>query len=110
MRGNIAQLTVGGYLYEVPGIITNLTYEMDESTPWEIGISTKLNENGNLYDSTVKELAHIVRVSSFNFIPIHRFRPETIEPGYMDGKQQFISLATAVSGDDKVNNYGVSPV
>jgi hypothetical protein len=110
MRGNIAQLTIGGYLYEVPGIITNLTYEMDESTPWEIGISTKLNENGKLYDSTVKELAHIVRVSSFNFIPIHRFRPETIEPGYMDGKQQFISLATAVSGDDKVNNYGVSPV
>lgn len=110
MRGNIAQLTVGGYLYEVPGIITNLTYEMDESTPWEIGISTKLNENGNLYDSTVKELAHIVRVSSFNFIPIHRFRPETIEPGYMDGKQQYISLATAVSGDPKLNNYGVSPV
>jgi hypothetical protein len=102
MRGNLAQLTVGGYLYEVPGIITNLTYEMDESTPWEIGIGAEGGE-----DSTVKELAHIIRVTSFNFIPIHTFRPETATPGHMNNHQQYISLA---NGQNVKNNlYGMLP-
>ncbi len=68
MRGNLAQLTVGGYLYEQPGIITSLTYDIQEDTPWELGINT---EGGS--DGTVKEMPHIIRVSGFNFIPIQNF-------------------------------------
>jgi hypothetical protein len=68
MRGNLAQLTVGGYLYEQPGIITGLTYDIQEDTPWELGINT---EGGS--DGTVKEMPHIIRVSGFNFIPIQSF-------------------------------------
>jgi hypothetical protein len=102
MRGNLAQLTIGGYLYEVPGIITNLTYEMDESTPWEIGLNSLGGD-----DSSVKELAHIIRVTSFNFIPIHTFRPETATPGRMNNHQQYISLA---NGQNVKNNlYGMLP-
>jgi hypothetical protein len=101
MRGNLAQLTIGGYLYEVPGIITNLTYTMDENTPWEIGLSV----DGE--DSSVKELAHIIRVSNFSFIPIHTFRPETATPGLMNNHQQYISLA---DGDgEQYNLYGLLP-
>jgi hypothetical protein len=104
MRGNLAQLTIGGYLYEVPGIITNLSYEMDDNTPWEIGIDAF----GNISDdSTVKELAHIIKVTSFTFIPIHTFRPETAPPGRMNNHQQYISLA---NGTDVTNNlYGMLP-
>jgi len=105
MRGNIAQLTVGGYVYEQPGIITGLTYDIQEDSPWEIGINTA----GGV-DETVKQLPHIIRVSSFNFIPIQDFIPSkqyltfTNNQGTQDtnddygfakgyGAQRFISLA-----------------
>jgi hypothetical protein len=97
MRGNLAQLTVGGYVYELPGIITSLTYDIAEDTPWEIGINSGGGEDG-----TVKELPHIIRVTGFNFIPIHNFLPRTQEINYgsdavgfpeVYGDQRFISVA-----------------
>jgi len=97
MRGNLVKLTVGGYLYEQTGIITSLTYDIQEDTPWEIGIGTTPGSE----DGTVKELPHIIRVTSFNFIPIQQFIPR---------KQQlsFSSNATETTGDDTgfVNTYG----
>ena len=62
MRGNLVQLTIGGYVYEQPGIITGLTYTLEADTTWEIAINT----NGG-FDSDVKELPHIIRVTGFNF-------------------------------------------
>jgi hypothetical protein len=44
MRGNLVQLTIGGYLYEQPGIITSLTYDVPSESPWEIGINDEGNE------------------------------------------------------------------
>jgi len=73
MRGNIITLTIGGYLYEQPGIITGFNYEMnDDNATWEIGI----NDEGN-YDESVKELPHLIKVTGFNFIPIHNFVPRS---------------------------------
>jgi hypothetical protein len=73
MAGNIAYLTLGGYVHEQPGIITQLTYDVPEESPWEIGIDV----NGNPADpKSIRQLPHIIRVSSFQFIPIHTFRPE----------------------------------
>jgi len=94
MRGNLVQLTIGGYVYEQPGIITGLTYTMEETSPWEIGI----NAHGG-FDSSVKELPHIIRVTGFNFIPIQKFRPE-IQKGENDYKH-YISLA---DGDNVLDN------
>lgn len=106
MRGNLVQLTVGGYLYEQPGFITSLTYDIQEDTPWEIGIGTDTPGDG-----TVKELPHIIRVTGFQFTPIQRFRPQlqtlTINngtgfpSGY--GTQRYISLANG--GGLGNNNY-----
>jgi hypothetical protein len=78
MRGNLVQLTVGGYLYEQPGIITSLTYDVPTESPWEIGIGTGFNASGDTIqgDSSVKELPHIIRVTGFNFIPIQNFVPQ----------------------------------
>jgi hypothetical protein len=91
MRGNIHQLTIGGYFYETPGVITALNYTMPENSTWEIGI----NDEGG-FDPTVKELAHRIEVQ-VNFKPIHRFIPETIQPNELFSagniKQRFISLA-----------------
>ena len=93
MKGNIVQLTIGGYLYEQPGIITSLNYTMEEAYPWEIGI----NDEGD-YDPSVKELTQIIKVSGFNFIPIHNFVPQVQNNtfgrnGVNYGKERYIALS-----------------
>jgi hypothetical protein len=121
MRGNLVQLTIGGYLYEQPGFITSLTYEMGEDSPWEIGIgSTDGSEDG-----TVKELAQIIRVTGFSFTPIQKFIPRKQEltfstnvvntdgedTGFVKsyGNQQFIALANGPNVDNSnYNNYDTS--
>lgn len=95
MKGNLVQLTIGGYLYEQPGFITGLTYTMDEDVPWEIGLSA---EGGD--DISVKELTHIIRVTGFNFTPIQRFRPER-QWDEFDYKH-YISLADGTSVDNNL--------
>jgi hypothetical protein len=104
MRGNMVQLTIGGYLYEQPGIITGLTYNIEENTTWEIGIDTSYESGAGTVqgDSSVKELPHILRVTGFNFIPIHRFRPEL--QNNLNDYKHFIALANGEGAD--MNNYG----
>lgn len=80
MRGNIVTLTIGGYFYEQPGLITGFSYEMnEENATWEIGITDdKIVQS----DSSVKELPHLIKVTGFNFIPIHKFVPRLQQNGY----------------------------
>ena len=101
MRGNLVQLTIGGYLYEQPGFITGLTYEMSDDSPWEIGIGTEETPN----DPSVKELTQIIRVSGFNFTPIHNFVPRKQTLGSdtitgfptVEGPQRFIALSNGTN-------------
>ena len=72
MAGNIAYITVGGYIDDQPGIITSLDYTIPEESTWEIGIDVK-GEKSN--PKNVRQLPHIIRVS-LNFTPIQKFRPE----------------------------------
>jgi hypothetical protein len=72
MAGNIAYITLGGYLVDQPGIITNIDYDISEDSPWEIGI----DDNGDPLDpKDIRQLPHMIDVK-LNFIPIHKFRPE----------------------------------
>lgn len=119
MRGNIHQLTIGGYFFEQPGVITALNYTMPSESPWEIGIpstdQSTTSVGGNTYrDPSVKELSHIINVS-VQFQPIHRFLPQTIGSpfdttnkngifGKSDIKQRFSQLANG-SGDKTNNLY-----
>jgi hypothetical protein len=108
MRGNIVTLTVGGYFYEQPGIITGFSYDMnDDNATWEIGI----NDTGGS-DDTVKELPHTIKVSGFNFTPIHTFVPRKQIVNYDPegdiltdkntyGKERYIALNQGTN-----NNYG----
>lgn len=117
MRGNLVQLTIGGYLYEQPGFITGLTYEMGEDSPWEVGIGTTPGSE----DGTVKELTQIIRVTGFSFTPIQNFIPRKQQlrfstntttttgddTGFVSsypGDERFISLANGPNVDN--NNYG----
>lgn len=112
MRGPMMRLTVGGYLYSQPGFITNLTYTVDENSPWEIGIDD-FNADS---DNSVKELPHVIRVS-MNYTPIHDFTPRKQTNKYTGpaagsdgkgnyisefGKERYIALTT---GEKNTNNY-----
>lgn len=118
MRGNIHQLTIGGYFYEQPGVINSLNYTLPEESTWEIGIPSVSTDGtavgGISYkDPSVKELTHIVEVS-VGFRPIHTFLPQTIGSAYDRGlnpngingknniKQRFIALTN--DGDQGTNN------
>ena len=98
MQGNLARLTVGGYLYNQLGIIKGLTYDIPTESPWEIAI----NESGG-YDSTVKELPFMIKVTGFTFTPIQDFIPQKALFNKSDGKQtsRFISLSKGGNN----NNY-----
>ena len=73
MAGNIAYITLGEYIYDQPGIITSLTFDIPEESPWEIGI----DDAGERLDvQDVRQVPHMIKVTGFNFTPIHKFRPE----------------------------------
>jgi len=108
MRGNIHQLTLGGYFYETPGIIESLSYTIPEDTTWEIGIpasvaqSTEAQGSNGFTDSSVKELPHRIEVN-LTFKPIFKFLPQTVKDinGATNITQRFISLEDS---DSIVNN------
>jgi hypothetical protein len=121
MGGNLINLTLGGWFYEQPGILTGMTLSVPQESPWEIAIPSTSNNrggNGEASDSSVKELPHIIKVTGVQFIPIHNFVPKlqknTYEgPNYVGtqgqkgkylnkfGDERYIALS---SGGDN-NNY-----
>lgn len=109
MRGNLATLTVGGYLYEQPGIITSLNYQIPEESPWEIAIPTKTGADSNndiLSDKSVKEMPHMIKVTGFNFIPIHKFTPQTQQNKFdKNGKLTSFGKERYIALDNGFNNY-----
>ena len=71
MRGNLIELTVGGYLFNQVGIMQGINYGVPMESPWEIAI----NDTNAGSDGSVKELPFMIKVSGFSFIPIHNFVP-----------------------------------
>jgi len=73
MAGNIAYITLGGYINDQPGVITNLDYSIPEESPWEIGIDDAGEQITDVSD--IRQLPHMIEVK-LNFIPIQKFRPQ----------------------------------
>jgi len=100
MKGCFITLTVGGYLYEQPGFITNLSYDIITEMPWEIAI----NDTNGDPDPTVKQLSHMIKVGSFDFTPIHNFIPQKQSLGVVGnsleqvGREEYIALANPNDG------------
>ena len=114
MRGNLVTLTVGGYLYEQPGIITSLNYNIPEESPWEIAIPSSENQkdpdNPIISDKSVKEMPHMIKVTGFNFTPIHEFTPRTQQNNFDKngkltsfGKERYIALSNGSNQYDSEN-------
>jgi len=99
MRGNIVRLTMGGYLYDQPGIITGLSYGIPEESPWEIAI----NENGE-EDTSVKQMPHMIQVTGFQFIPIQKFVPAKAND-LVNPTQKYIALANSAGSTNYSDVY-----
>ena len=99
MRGNIVKITVGGYLYDQPGIIKSINFGIPEESPWEIAI----NEEG-LEDTSVKQLPHMIKVTGFTFIPIHKFIPAKVS-SLTNPIQKYIALANSTGNTNYKDKY-----
>ncbi len=110
MAGNIAYLTVGDYIVNQPGVITSLTFDVPEESPWEISIKNDgtaytLDEKAN--QDFPRRLPHMIKVTGFKFIPIHTFRPEIIKNLEGNVNKKYIDpiktrITTTVPGQDPV--------
>ena len=89
MRGTIVKLTLGDYVYELPGVLNSCNFSWNTEYPWEIGLTEP--ENGG--DSAMQELPMVLDCN-IDFTPIHTFTPET-------GLKKYFTtgLANAAGGD-----------
>jgi hypothetical protein len=71
MKGNLIRLTIGDYLYIVPGFISDLTYTIPEEAPWEIAFSSP---EGGGEAIGLMETPKLIEIQ-VSFTPIHDFAP-----------------------------------
>lgn len=101
MRGTLVNLTVGDYVYNMPGFIEQINYTWQTDYPWEVAMS---KPEGLGQDDDMQELPHVLDCQ-VNFRPIHRFTPQTglyhyiTNPGF-DGKPK-TNLFFAEEGQTK---------
>lgn len=81
MRGTFAQITVGSYIYEMPGIINTVAYNWEQDYPWEIAMQ---NPEG-VEDDDQQELPMVMN-AAVTFTPIHNFIPTTGLNHYITNK------------------------
>lgn len=91
MRGTISKLTVGDYVYELPGILNSVTYAWNTDYPWEIAVTEPEGQG----DVTMQELPMVLDCN-IEFTPIHPFTPQAgysnyITTGVNDDKQDKIA-------------------
>ena len=77
MRGTFVKLTLGSYVYEMPGFINTLNYSWNTEFPWEIALNEKTKDaEGETPDATQQELPMVLDCD-LTFTPIHKFLPTT---------------------------------
>lgn len=83
MKGTLVAITIGDYIGNLDGFISNISLAWQKEYPWEI----------DLEELTYPVVPHILDVS-VNFTPIHKFNVKSnITPGaenYIGGRNNFI--------------------
>ena len=90
MQGPLVNLTVGGYIYNLPGYIEGFSLEIAEDSTWEIAIKPDGSSDDN-----ISQLPHVIKVNGFNFTPIPNYLPEA-----GNAESRFISIV-APNGTSK---------
>jgi hypothetical protein len=101
MRAPIVKLTIGEYLYRVPGILENVNITIDQTSPWEINYFSNPN---------IKELPQYIGISvSFkpipNDLPKRKIRPHYFGITNIDSEYQRTQRNNKMLQiDKKINN------
>jgi hypothetical protein len=66
MRAPLVKITLGDYLYRVPGFIESINVTADNTSPWEINLENSAD---------VQQLPHVLEVA-ISFKPIHNILPK----------------------------------
>ena len=104
MRGNVVRLTIGDYLYRVPGFLENVNVTIDNTnTPWEI----MLNQFGP--EDDVRQLPHMVTVQC-SFKPIMDILPRKVSKNnpfvpLIANKDHFIDPTARTPADRAKDTY-----
>jgi hypothetical protein len=95
MGGNIANLTLGDYLDNQPGIINSLQFEIPEDSPWNIVIQ---DPTYPAPDIAPLELPFIIKVQ-MKFTPIQNFRPKIQNIVTPSGETDAETLRSILNGE-----------
>ena len=76
MRGTLTELTVGDYVYNLPGFISTVTYTWEQDYPWDIALENVEGNGKRGRDFHARELPMVLNCS-IEFVPIHKFTPQT---------------------------------
>jgi hypothetical protein len=90
MRAPYMRLTLGDYMFRQPGIIKNMTYTIDNDSPWEIALDEP--EAG----SELYELPHVMTIQ-MTFSPIHDFLPRKFPTEFANPVENFRQLPAFVA-------------
>ena len=106
MRGTIVKLTLGDYVYELPGVLNSVNFTWQQDYPWEIAMKEPeaIDADGNPIPGTDKTMQELPMVldCSIEFTPIHTFTPETgLKKFFTTGLQN----VTEAGEDDLGNGF-----
>ena len=114
MRGTLTELTVGDYVYNLPGFISNVTYTWEQDYPWDIALERLKGEVNIRRDAQFRELPMILNCS-IEFTPIHTFTPQTgiadrfIGRRIGSGELEVGTPKGGVGTDNKVQEFNNTP-
>lgn len=87
MRGTITKITVGDYIYELPGVLNSVNYAWNVDYPWEIAVT----QPENLGQDDFEQELPMIMDCSIDFTPIHTFTPTT-------GLKEYFTTKTSEEG------------
>jgi len=104
MRGTITKITVGDYIYELPGVLNSVGYTWNPEYPWEIAM---LEPEATGEDNFEQELPMVLDCQ-IDFTPIHTFTPTT-------GLKKYITTTLTERGKKGIKDIdnqktGIEPV
>jgi hypothetical protein len=95
MRAPVIRVTIGDYLYRVPGFLESVNFTVDNNTPWEINLEN--DQSGN-----IAQLPQVVDVS-ISFKPILDVLPKrstmssVTSENYVSSTREVIETETITS-------------
>lgn len=93
MRGTLTKITVGDYIYELPGVLNSVNYTWNVDYPWEIAMVEPENTGADDFEQELP----MVMDCSIDFTPIHTFTPTT-------GLREYITTRLTEKGKQGIKN------